>query len=245
MYLIVAAVLGGLALLAAIVVAIWLYLTIRLNRHAGVIADAEQLKSVDLSAVITAHVPLDQRTNDPDEEIALAKREIARKQRSTRTTLIASACMLVLLLGANGVLHVWFAPARARLTRQTSVGVAPAPVDPMLALPGTWGWKFNALLSCKENPHTITLSSDRKRVSIRFKTPLPSRNNGPPIDGYDYTVVRSEPSELVLRLDDAAERKDAMGRPLEWSIHFEDKNTYFLKRSDVATQDTGSIVRCN
>ncbi len=115
-------------------------------------------------------------------------------------------------------------------------------VDPIAAIGGTWGWKFNALLSCKDNPHTIKLSDDKRTLTIRFHNPIPTQSGD--VDGYDYAVVRTEPNELVLRLLSAPDQKDAMGRPLEWAMHFEDKNTYYLKRSDVLTQDTGKIIRC-
>ncbi len=126
--------------------------------------------------------------------------------------------------------HGWLKPGPAATGRQADATspVPPPLVDPIAAVGGTWGWKFNALLSCKENPHTIKLSDDRHTLSIHFHTPLPTPSGN--ADGYEYDIVRIEPNELVLALLAAPdfESPDAMGRPLEWAIHFEDKNAYYL-----------------
>jgi hypothetical protein len=242
MHLILTVALGGAALIAAVAAAIFCFMLLSLRRDVGTIRDAEALKTVDLSSVIAAHVPLEQRTNVPEDEIRLAKAVVNRRLRSTGISLSASTAVLLVLVGAS----TWIV-ARQRGpaftgTRGTSVGIAPPTVDALKAVSGTWGWKYNAILSCKENPHTIMLSNDQRHVSLRFKTPRPNRSGQ--ITGYDYDVIRSEPSELVLSLSDAPARKDAMGHPLAWSMHFDDANSYYLKRSDVSTKDTGVIVRC-
>jgi hypothetical protein len=242
MNLILTVALGGAALIAAAAVAIWGFMLISLRRDSRVIRDAEELKSVDLSSVIAAHVPLARRTNDPAEEIRLAKESMGRRLRSTRMTLSGSAAALLVLAGANVWLHARHEGPVFLGTRGTSVGVAPPTVDALKAVAGTWGWKYNALLSCKENPHTITLSGDRQHVTLRFRSPLPTRSGN--VQGYDYDVVGAKPSELDLSLTDSPVRQDSMGHPLAWAMHFEDANSYYLKRSDVVTKDTGVIVRC-
>jgi len=237
------ALIGGAVVMALIVVALAL-IQAGLRRDARVIRDAEELKTVDLSRVISSHVPMAQRTNFPEEEIVLAKDSVTRKRAALGRALTASVALLVILVCANVGWHVWLKPKPAATGRRADATspVPPPPVDPIAAVSGSWGWKFNALLSCKENPHTIKLSDDKHTLSIRFTKPLPTPNGN--VDGYDYEIIRTEPNELVLRLLSAPDRKDSMGRPLEWAIHFEDKNSYYLKRSDVVTQDTGKIIRC-
>jgi len=234
---------GGAVVMALIIVALGLVIA-GLRRDARTIREAEELKSVDLSRVISSHVPMAQRTNFPEQEIVLVKEALARKRRSFGRAVQVSTVLLVALIGANIGWHGWLKPKPVSTGRRADATspVPPPPVDPIAAVDGSWGWKFNALLSCKENPHTIKLSNDKHTLTIRFQKPLPTPNGD--VEGYDYDVVRTEPNELVLHLQSAPGLKDSMGRPLEWAIHFEDKSTYYLKRSDVVTQDTGKIIRC-
>jgi hypothetical protein len=244
MHLLLNAVLAGSAIVLALIVVALTFVLAGLRRDARTIRDAQELRSVDLSRVISSHVPMAQRTNFPEQEIVLAEASVTRKRRSFGRALQLSALLLVVSIGANVGWHGWLKPGPAATGRRADATspVPPPVVDPIAAVAGTWGWKFNALLSCKENPHTIKLSDDRHTLSIHFHTPLPTPSGN--ADGYDYDIVRIEPNELVLKLLAAPDRTDAMGRPLEWAIHFEDKNTYYLKRSDAVTQDTGAIIRC-
>jgi hypothetical protein len=244
MHLILSAGLAGGAVLMALILVALTFILAGLRRDGRTIRDAEELKTVDLSRVISSHVPMAQRTNFPEQEIVLAKESVTRKRRSFGRAFQVSAVLFLIAIGANVGWHGWLKPKPAATGRRADATspVPPPVVDPIAAVAGTWGWKFNALLSCKENPHTITLSQDQHTLSIRFHTALPTPAGD--VDGYDYDIVRIEPNELVLRLLSAPGRRDSMGRPLEWAIHFEDKNTYYLKRSDVVTQDTGEIIRC-
>ncbi|HVZ10217.1 hypothetical protein [Rhodopila sp.] len=244
MHLILTAGLAGLAVLAGLFVVASFLLRIRLQRHASVIADAEQLKPVDLTSVVNAHVSPEQRTNIPEQELSLAKAAVGRKLRDNSRTLILACSALVVLVGANAIWRIVNAPKRPPSFRESATGVIIPPVDALQAITGTWGWKYNSLLSCKTNPHTITLSDDKRHLTIRFKQPLTIGSTGETVERYDYTVVSAAPNELVLDLQDGGSRKDEMGRPLRWVVHFEDKDTYYLKRSDLSTQDTGLIGRC-
>ncbi|MBS0639816.1 MAG: hypothetical protein U1E70_17745 [Acetobacteraceae bacterium] len=232
----------GLAVLLLVIVLAYALIQRRLRKDARIIQDAEELKSVDLSMVITSHVPMEQRTNNPAEEIALAKDAVARRLQGVKRGLQVSAALFVVLAAADLWLFYPRPEVVAPTLRQTNVGVAPPTVDALAAATGRWGWRFNALLSCQENPHTISLSADKRRLSVRFKTAIQGRNGL--ITGYDYDIVQVAPNELVLKLVDASNRTDSIGKPIEWKIHFEDQNTYYLRRSDVATQDTGIITRC-
>ncbi|MFL5254519.1 MAG: hypothetical protein ACJ8AI_16795 [Rhodopila sp.] len=243
MYSILTFGLAGIAGLVALFILVRAFILFRLQRDARMLRDAEERKSVDLSALIVAHVPPGRRTNNPDEEIRFAVDAVAAKLASGRRTLAVSAGLLIVLVAGTGAYAVLGKPGRPPVVRRSTTGAEIAAIDALKALPGTWGWKYNALLSCKENPHTIVLSSDKKELTIRFRTPLPTDQG--PVPGYDYEIVRAGPSELVLRLRGESLQSDMMGRPLEWSMHMDDRNTYYLKRSDVATQDTGLIARCS
>lgn len=233
----------GLAVLLLLVVLAYALIQRRLRKDARIIQDAEELKPVDLSMVITSHVPMEQRTNNPAEEIAIAKAAVARRMISVRRGLQIASVLFVVVAAADAWLYYPRTEVIPVTLRQTNVGVAPPTVDALSAAIGRWGWRFNSLLSCQENPHTISLSGDRRKLSLRFKTPLQGKTG--PITGYDYEIVLVSPNELVLKLVDAPNRTDSVGKPLEWKIHFEDANTYYLRRSDVATQDTGIIARCS
>lgn len=240
-YLIIQIFLIVLAVGAAVAVAAWGFKLLRLRQHRKILRDAEELKSVDLSSVITAHIPTGQRTQDPHQEMAVVKDIIAGKQTRDVRALLVSSCALVLTIGgAVAVEFLETGPAPG--TRGSSVGIVPPTIDALASVPGKWGWKFNALMSCTGNPHTISVSEDRRRLSLRFEKPLTIR--GVSVPGYDYDIVGSRPSELILRPVGAEPEQDDAGRPVEWIMHFDNQGTYVMKRSVPGIPPSGEIGRC-
>ncbi len=246
MHLLLNAVLAGSAIVMALIVTALSLILMGLRRDARTVRDAQELKTVDLSSVISSHVPMADRTNFPEQEIVLAEQSIARRRRSFGRAFQLSAVLLVVAIGANVGWHGWLKPKPAATGRRADATsqLPPPVVDPIAAVAGTWGCE-SSMRCCrarKIRTMTIKLSDDRHTLSVHFRTPLPDQSDS--VDGYTYDIVRIEPNELVLKLLAAQDPTDSMGRPLEWAIHFEDKNTYYLKRSDAATQDTGAIIRC-
>ena len=189
MHLLLNAVLAGSAIVMALIVTALSLILMGLRRDARTVRDAQELKTVDLSSVISSHVPMADRTNFPEQEIVLAEQSIARRRRSFGRAFQLSAVLLVVAIGANVGWHGWLKPKPAATGRRADAtsAVPPPVVDPIAAVAGTWGWKFNALLSCKENPHTIKLSDDRHTLSVHFRTPLPDQSDS--VDGYTYDIV--------------------------------------------------------
>lgn len=240
-YLVLQILLVVLAIGAAAAAVAWTVKLVTLSQHKKILRDAEALKLVDLSAVITAHVPVGQRTQNPQQEIAAAKEIIARKGRQNVRRLLISSAALAVIIGANMVLDLRETQPPPG-TRGASVGIVPPTVDALAAAAGKWGWKFNALMSCTENPHTIFISPDRHKLSIRFAKSLTMR--GETVPGYDLDILGSRPNELILRQAGATPEKDAEGRPVEWIMHFDDQNTYVMKRSVFGVTPSGQIGRC-
>ena len=79
-------------------------------------------------------------------------------------------------------------------------------------------------------------------MSIRFKKPVWTGSQE--ISGYDYNVIGTRRNELVLSLINSQIKVNPSGTPIEWLLVFKDRNTYYFRRSDQATQTTGDIVRC-
>jgi hypothetical protein len=192
-----------------------------------------------LTNIIMAHLPKELRTNIASEEIPRLKEAIGRKSRRYQRAALAAGIIAIVLAPA-----AWIATNRMLKNAEARriEALLPPKVDVLNVASGTWGWKYDALVSCAANPHKINLFDDRHRMSIRFATPVESKSN----EGQDYEaeVIGVRRNELVLSLLPPLNQKDQFGRPVEWTFVFRNPNTYYIKRSDAPVKSTGDIVRC-
>ncbi|MEJ0018182.1 MAG: hypothetical protein WDN25_16785 [Acetobacteraceae bacterium] len=112
----------------------------------------------------------------------------------------------------------------------------PANLDVLKVIPGVWGWKFDFMQSCTENPQTITVSSNRQRVAVRYAKPI--WNGSKSVDLIEFEVVTTSPDTLVLGVP---AQGGATSRA-RVTLRFDDADNYDLKRSDMALPM--AVVRC-
>jgi hypothetical protein len=229
----------GLLLVAILVllVAVRVWFVLRGQRRT---IEAQQFAPGGLTEIISAHLPLALRTNVASEEIPLLRQVIERKVQHCRHAVLASAAVAILLAPIAGII-TWSQVGRAEAERISAR--LPPELDVRKIARGTWGWKYNSLYSCANNPHTIVFSDGDRKMSIRFKDPIwtgSTETRGP-----DYDVIGSRRNELVLSIVDDVVKENQSKKPVEWSLVFRDQNVYYFRRSDTPTKTTGDIVRCS
>ena len=116
---------------------------------------------------------------------------------------------------------------------------APPPL-PESGAAGVWG---ESAADCKDNPHTISFSSQGDVMYVRYL-------QGGTADGqkleesFSYQVLGRRPSGLHLALVGES-RKDAAGQPVTWELRQADRNNYCWWRSDwPASECTVPRTRC-
>jgi hypothetical protein len=131
-----------------------------------------------------------------------------------------------------------------RNLRATTVTPAAAKVlpggDALSTIQGVWGWRADFLQSCAQNPQVISVSSDRKRLSMHYTKPVPAGAKS--LQDVDFDVVSVQPDTLVLSAPVSA--TGPIPHPVSISIKFMDANTYIASSSARPLQTTGVIERC-
>ena len=214
------------ALIAATVSAVALY---RLRRETGQWAEAaERHVRVDLQYLMKKHVPLDRMTGMPTTELPIVKQNIARLLRLWKRIIAASTalCIVGVILVTVGIRHelsssrIEVAPKRA------------ASVNPMADIVGTWGTPYDFAYSCSQNPHTMRLLDEGRRIVGTFdKSPgaaLPQ--------SFEWLVVGAQKNEILLSVPS----EPRMGLKLI----LDDKNTYHMTRSDQPLAIFDIAARC-
>jgi hypothetical protein len=209
----------------------------RLRRDSRVIAAAERFEAAPLSRMVKRYVPPERQTRQIATEIAIAKQAIAtRWARWKRAAMIAGLIMVCSAAAASYALHRHETViASARPIEKPRVNL-----DVLKAVQGVWGWRADSLQSCSENPQTVSVSRDRKTVSVRYAKPLEEGPN--PITNLEFDVVQVTPDMLVLRVRGPATPEQP--RSTEMSIRFLDPDTITLTHSDDPETFSGSIIRC-
>jgi hypothetical protein len=110
-------------------------------------------------------------------------------------------------------------------------------LDVLKTVQGVWGWRADALESCQENPQTISVTPDRKKLSVRYSKPF--QNGAASVTNLDFDVVSTKPDVLVLSLPNAS-----TATRLVVTLQFLDADTFSLTRSDEPMKTSGTIVRC-
>jgi hypothetical protein len=110
-------------------------------------------------------------------------------------------------------------------------------LDVLKTVQGVWGWRADALESCQENPQTISVTPDRKKLSVRYAKPY--QNGVASITNLDFDIESAKPDVLVLSLPNAS-----TATRLVVTLQFLNADTFSLTRSDEPMKSSGTIVRC-
>jgi hypothetical protein len=221
----------GLAIFGAFV--IW-----RLRKDQRSLEAAERLEAIDMNTIVKRYVPSHLQSNEPAKEFAIVRQDINRK--FTRWVVVTTLSGIValsvgtlswVLINKNG-----HSVAAAQLADQGA-----RPVNALEAITGVWGWKYDFLISCAQNPHTISVTADKKRLSMRYAKPIQGISGR--ASYFAYAIVGVEPNRLTLAVTPDYSQSDNH-QALMWYLVFNDQNTYRISRSDWP-QWTGDIVRCN
>jgi hypothetical protein len=206
----------------------------RFRTDSLVIAAAERFEAVNLTDVVKRHVPSELQTQNPSDEIAVAKQVIeARTPHWKRIALASGLVMLCAATAATFSVHRNMqASAAARLAAKPRLNL-----DVLKAVQGVWGWRADFLQSCAENPQTVVVSSDRKKLSVQYAKPY--QDGSKVVTVLDFDVVSATPDTLVL-----AEPNSDTPNPPRVYVNFLDANSYSLSRTDAPMRSSGAVERC-
>ena len=144
-----------------------------------------------------------------------------------------------LLVGSAGA-TAFFVHRNLQATTVTRVAARALPGgDALATIQGVWGWRADFLQSCGQNPQTISVSPDRRKLSMHYAKPVPA--GAKTLQDVDFDVVSAQPDTLVLAPVSAT---GPIPHPVSISIKFLDANTYIANNSDRPLQTTGVIERC-
>jgi hypothetical protein len=219
------------ALIATTVSAVVLY---RLRREGQWAEAAERNERVDLQYLMKKHVPLDRLTGMPTTELPIAKQNIARLLRLWKRIIAASTalCIIGVIVFAVGLQHDLSASRIEAARRAAAPPKRAASVNPMVDIVGTWGTPYDFAYSCSQNPHTMKLLDEGRRIVVTFdKSP-----GGAIPQSSEFLVVGTQKNEIILSVPN----EPRMGLKLI----LDDKNTYHTTRSDQPMAIFDTAARC-
>jgi hypothetical protein len=219
------------ALIATTVSAVTLY---RLRRDRQWAEAAERHERVDLQYLIKKHVPLDRMTEMPTTELPIAKQNIARLLRQW-TRIFAAATGLCFVGGILVTIAIRHELASARIEAARRAAAPPiraAQVNPLVDIVGTWGTPYDFAKSCSQNPRTIRVLDEGRRIVGTFDRPP-----GAAIpQSFEFLVAGTQKNEILLSVPNV----QRMGLKLI----LDDKNTYHMTRSDRPLAVFDIVARC-
>ena len=212
-------------MIATTVSAVVLY---RLRRDRQWAEAAERHVRVDLQYLMKKHVPLDRMTGMPTTELPIAKQNIARLLRLWKRIVAASTalCIVGVILVTVGIRHdlssdrIEAAPKRA------------ASVNPLADIVGTWGTPYDFAYSCSQNPHTMRLLDEGRRIAVTFdKSPGAAMPQS-----FEWLVVGTQKNEIILSVPNEPR--------IGLKLILDDNDTYHMTRSDRPLAIFDIVARC-
>ena len=219
------------ALIATTVSAVVLY---RLRRDRQWAEAAERHERVDLQYLIKKHVPLDRMSEMPTTELPIAKQNIARLLRQW-TRIFAAATALCFVGGILVTIAIRHELASARIEAARRAAAPPiraAQVNPLVDIVGIWGTPYDFAKSCSQNPHTMRLLDEGRRIAVTFDKPL--RAAIP--KSFEWLVVGTQKNEIILSVPNEPR--------MELKFILDDKDTYHMTRSDRPMAIFDIVARC-
>jgi hypothetical protein len=208
----------------------------RLRAAHRVIEAAERFEAVNLSAVVKRYVPSEQQTQRAAEEMAIAKRVINSRRLHWRRATFISAVLA--LCSAGATVFALQRDLSAMSTAQLAAKPVAQSLNALKFVQGVWGWRADFLQSCEQNPQTISVAQDGKKLSIRYAKPLQLTSGS--ATEFDYDVMSVEPGMLVLTKIDSP----TSFLPRVY-FQFIDQNSFTVSWSNHPAGSSGTIARCN
>jgi hypothetical protein len=201
----------------------------RLKADYRVIEAGERFEAVDLTTIVKRYVPSERQTQKASEELPIAKQVIgSRRPRCKRTAIIAAVLMLC------GAAAVTLSVQRilASLTTAQLAAKPPLNLDLLTAIQGVWGWRADVRQSCAVNPQTISVTPDRKTLTVQYAKPVqPDADTSTTMN---FDVVSATSNLIVLRRPDST----------NMYLRFIDADTITVSRSDEPVDTSGAVERC-
>lgn len=109
----------------------------------------------------------------------------------------------------------------------------------MRIVAGEWDWSGDSLI-CRQNPHTITFTSDTTFMVLRFREPADS------MSGREFRYqLRGFTENSITGQIVGEQRRNAQGKPITWELLLTGPNSYRWRDADGNPQAvTRAIVRC-
>jgi hypothetical protein len=213
------------ALIATTVSAVVLY---RLRRDRQWAEAAERHVRVDLQYLMKKHVPLARMTGMPTTELPIAKQNIARLLRLWKRIISASTALCIVggILVTVGIRHELSSGQIEAVPKRA------ASVNPMADIVGTWGTPYNFAYSCSQNPYTMRLLDEDRRIVMTFGKPP----GGAIPQSSEFLVVGTQKNEIVLSVPNEPR--------LALKLILDDKNSYHITRSDQPLAIFDIAARC-
>jgi hypothetical protein len=108
-------------------------------------------------------------------------------------------------------------------------------LDVLRLVQGVWGWTADSLESCAENPQVVSVSPDRRKLTVRYAKPF--RSGGESVTDLNYDVVAATGDSIVLS-------GISSGPPSHVYVRFLGPDSFSLSRSDQPLGSSGTIIRC-
>ena len=219
------------ALIATTVSAVVLY---RLRRDRQWAEAAERHERVDLQYLMKKHVQLDLRTEMPTTELPIAKQNIARLLRLWKRIIAASTalCIVGVILVTVGIRHDLSSSRIEAARRAAAPPIRAAQVNPLVDIVGTWGTPYDFAKSCSQNPHTMRLLDEGRRIAVTFdKSPGAAMPQS-----FEWLVVGTQKNEIILSVPNEPR--------MELKFILDDKDTYHMTRSDRPMAIFDIVARC-
>jgi hypothetical protein len=180
------------------------------------------------------HVPRDRMTGMPTTELPIAKQNIARLLLLRKRIIAASTalCIVGVILVTVGIRHE-LSSSRIEAARRAAVPPKrAASVNPMADIVGMWGTPYDFAYSCSQNPHTMRLLDEGRRIAMTFDKPpgaaIPQSS--------EWLVVETQKNEITLSVPNEPR--------IGLKLILDDKNTYHMTRSDQPMALFDIVARC-